>query len=54
MTLVGFVVDLTRIWWIYKLPITDEVEDWEEEALTVPPEPPLDSILWMMGKGEKD
>ena len=57
MTLVGFVVDWTWIWWLFKLPITDEAKDWEEEAFPEPPEPPdlpLDSILWMIGEGEKD
>jgi hypothetical protein len=54
MTLVGFVVDWTMTWWLYKLQITDEAEGWIEEAPPVPLEPPLDVILWMIGKGEKD
>jgi hypothetical protein len=54
MTLVGFVVDWTRIWWLYKLPITDDDEYWEDGALPVPPEPPLDAILWMIDKGKID
>jgi hypothetical protein len=44
MTLVGFVVDWTGIWWLYKLPITNDDEYWEDGALPVPPEPPLDAI----------
>jgi hypothetical protein len=54
MTLVGFVVDWTGIWWLYKLPITDDDEYWEDGALPVPPEPPLDAILWMIDEGKKD
>ena len=54
MTLVGFVVDWIGIWWLYKLPIIDKAEDGEEEALPVPPKPPLDAILWIIGKEEKD
>jgi hypothetical protein len=54
MTLVGFVVDWIGIWWLYKLPITYDDEDWEDVALLAPPEPPLDSILWMIGEGKKD
>jgi hypothetical protein len=54
MTLAGFVVDWTGIWWLYKLPITDDDEDWEDGALPVPPEPPLDAILWMIDEGKKD
>ena len=54
MTLVGFVVDWTWIWWLYKLPITDDDEYWEYGALPVPPNPPLDSILWMIYEGKKD
>ena len=51
MTLVGFVVDWTGIWWLYKLPIIDDDEHWEDGALLVPPKPPLDAILWMIGEG---
>jgi hypothetical protein len=47
MTLVGFVVDWKGIWWLYKLPITDDDEYWEDGALLVPLEPPLDVILWI-------
>jgi hypothetical protein len=54
MTLVGFVVDCTGIWWLYKLPITEDDEYWEDGALPVPPEPPLDAILWMIDEGKKD
>jgi hypothetical protein len=54
MTLVVFAVDWIGIWWLYKIPITDEAEDREEEALPVPPKPPLDTILWMISEGEKD
>jgi hypothetical protein len=54
VTLVGFVVDWTGISWLYNLPITDDDEDWEDEALPVPPEPPLDAILWMIGEGKRD
>jgi hypothetical protein len=54
MTFVGFVVDWTGIWWLYKLPIIDDDEDWEDGALLVPPEPPLDAILWMIDEGKKD
>ena len=54
MTLAGFVVDWMGIWWLYKIPITDGDEYWEDGALPVPPEPPLDAILWMIGEGEKD
>jgi hypothetical protein len=54
MTLVGFIVYWARIWWLYKLPITDDDEDWEDGALPVPPEPPLDAILWMIDEGKKD
>jgi hypothetical protein len=54
MNLVGFVVDWTGIWWLYKLPITDDVEDWEYGALLVLPDPPLDAILWLIGEGKKD
>jgi hypothetical protein len=39
---------------LYKLPITDDDEDWEDGALPVPPEPPLDAILWMIDEGKKD
>jgi hypothetical protein len=39
---------------LYKLPITDDDEDWEHRELPMPPEPPLDAILWMIGEGEKD
>jgi hypothetical protein len=35
---------LDGIWWLYKLPITDDDEYWEDGALPVPPEPPLDAI----------
>ena len=42
-------VDWTGLWWLYKIPITDE-----DEALPVPPEPPLDGILWMIDEGKKD
>jgi hypothetical protein len=54
MTLVGFVVYWIEIWWLYKLPITDDDEYWEDGALPVPPEPPLDSILWRINEGKKD
>jgi hypothetical protein len=54
MTLVGVVVDWTRIWWLYKLPITDDNEYWEDGELPLPPEPPLDAILWVIGEGKKD
>jgi hypothetical protein len=54
MNLVGFVVDWTGIWWLYKLPITDDDEYWEDGTLPVPPEPPLDAILWMIDEGKKD
>jgi hypothetical protein len=54
MTLVGFVVEWTGIWWLYKLEITDDDEYWEDGAFPVPPEPPLDAILWMIDEGEKD
>jgi hypothetical protein len=54
MNLVGFVVDWMGIWWLYKLPIIDDDEYWEYGALPVPPEPPLDSILWMIDEGKKD
>jgi len=54
MTFVGFVVDCTGIWWLYKLQNTDYDEYWEYEALLVPPEPPLDVILWMIDEGKKD
>jgi hypothetical protein len=54
MNLVGFVVDCTWIWCLYKLPITEENQDWEDGALPVPLEPPLDSILWMIYEGKKD
>jgi hypothetical protein len=54
MTLVGFVVDWTGICWFYKLSITDDDEDWEDGELPVPPEPPLDAILWMIDKGKID
>ena len=54
MTLVGFIVDWTGIWWLYKLLITDDDEDWEEGSLPVLPDPPLNSILWMIDEGKKD
>jgi hypothetical protein len=54
MNLVGFVVDWTGIWWLYKLPITDDEEDWDDGALLVPPKPPLDFILRMIDEGKKD
>ena len=54
MTLVGLVVDWTGIWWLDKLLITDDGEYWEDGALLVPPEPPLDVILWMINEGKKD
>jgi hypothetical protein len=54
MTLVGFVVDWTWIWWLYKLPIIDDDEYWEYGALQVPLETPLYAILWMIDKGKKD
>jgi hypothetical protein len=54
MTLVGFVVDWIGILWLYKLPTTDEDEDWEDEALPMPPEPLVDAILWMRDEGKKD
>ena len=54
MTLVGFVVDWTGIWLLYNLLITDDDEYWEDGALPVPPEPPLDAILWMIDEGKKD
>jgi hypothetical protein len=54
MTLVGFVVGWKRIWWLYKLPIIDDDEDGEYGALPVPPKPPLDAILWMIGEGKRD
>jgi hypothetical protein len=53
MNLVGFVVDWTGTWWLYKLPTIDDDEDWEDGALPVPPEPPLNTILWMIDE-EKD
>jgi len=54
MTLVVFVVDWIGIWWFYKLPITDGDEDWEYGVLLMPPEPPLDAILWMIDEEKKD
>ena len=54
MTLVGLVVDWTGIWWLDKLLITDDGEYWEYGALPVPPEPPLDAILWIIDEGKKD
>jgi hypothetical protein len=39
---------------MYKLPITDDDEDWEYGTLPVPPEPPLDAILWVIDEGKKD
>jgi hypothetical protein len=51
---VGFVVDWTGIWWLYKLSITNKDEYSEEEALLIPPKPPLDVILWMIDEGKKD
>jgi hypothetical protein len=54
MNLVGFVVYWTGIWWLYKLPITDDDEDREDTTLPVPPELPLDAILWMIDEGKKD
>jgi hypothetical protein len=54
MTLVGLVLYWMGIWWFYKLPITDDDEDWEDGALPVPPEPPLDAILWMIDEGKRD
>jgi hypothetical protein len=51
---VGFVVYWTRIWWVYKLPITNDDEYWEDGALPVPPEPPLEVILWMIYEQKKD
>jgi hypothetical protein len=53
MTLVGFLVDWIGIWWLYKLPITEDDEYWEDEEL-LPPEPPLDAILWMIDEARKD
>jgi hypothetical protein len=53
MNLVGFVIDWTGIWWLYKLLITEDDEYWEDEALPVPPKPPLDAILWMRYEGKK-
>jgi hypothetical protein len=53
MTLVGFVVDWIEMWWLNKLPITNDNEYWEYGALPVPPEPPLDAILWMIYEGKK-
>ena len=47
-------VDSTRIWWLYKLPITYEYEFLEDEALPVPPDPPLDAILLIIDEGKKD
>ena len=54
MNLVGIVVDWTGIWWLYKLPITDDDEYWEDGTLLVPPEPPLDAIFWMIDEGKKE
>jgi hypothetical protein len=54
MTLVGFVLDWTGIWWMYKIPIIDDDEYWEDGALPVPLDPPLDVILWMIYEGKKD
>jgi hypothetical protein len=53
MTLVGFVVYWRGIWWLYKLPITDDDEYWEDEALPIPPGPPIDAILWIIDEGKK-
>jgi hypothetical protein len=39
---------------LYKIPIIDDDEDWEDGALPVPPVPPLDAILWMKYEGKKD
>jgi hypothetical protein len=54
MNLVGFVVDWIGIWWLNKIPITDDDEYWEYGALPVPLDPPLDTILWMIDEGKKD
>jgi hypothetical protein len=54
MNLMGFVVYWIGIWWLYKIPINDDDEYWEDGALTVPPEPPLDAILWMIDEEKKD
>ena len=54
MTLVELVVDWIGIWWMYKLPITDDDEDWKDGTLPMPPEPPLNAILWMINEGKKD
>lgn len=53
ITLAGLVAYWIGTWWLYRLPIIDEVKVWDDEAPLVPLAPPVDIILKVMGKGEK-
>ena len=54
MTLAGLVVDWTRTWWLYLLPITDEEEGCEEEEPPVPLPLSEDILLKVIGMGDED